>query len=252
MNKYFITLTILMVALASCKKDIVNKSFTLQNTQKQSGKIAQANESSPTFSVVDNGDGTFTATLQPDASNGQDVHVHKNSSIPSVANTNFNGVPELNISAWTVNGAPIFLRAYIRFDDLAKIPSTAHVLSATFYLYGLTSSIVSPQGNYGANRSVIEPVDGPWNESTLTWNTQPKVKTEWGQVTLPASTSQWNYDVALDDVKGMIARAVMFPAKNYGVRISLANETYYRNLIFASSESTDPSKRPKLVVTYSK
>ena len=242
-----------MVVFVSCKKEALDKNSSLQHTQGTTNKNALTTAevtSSSVFNVVDNGDGTFTATLQPDANNGQDVHVYKNFDNPTVANTNFNGVPELNISAWTVNGSPIVLRTFIRFDDLAKIPSTAQVLSATFYLYGLSSSIVSPQGNYGENRSIIEPVDGPWDENTITWNKQPKVNTDWGKVTLPKSTSQWNYNVALDDVKGMVSRAVKSPDKNYGIRISLVTGQYYRNLIFAASESSDPTKRPKLVVIY--
>ncbi len=253
MIKHFLALSILTIAFASCQKEATDKASTLQSiqngTNKSSASAVQAQEN-PTFTMVNNGDGTYTATLQPDENNGQDVHVYKSTSDPSVANQNFNTVPELDISAWTYNGSPIYLRVYLRFDDLVKIPSTAQVLSATFYLYGLSSSLVSPQGNYGDNRSVIEPVNGPWDESTLTWNTQPPAKPEWGKVTLPASTSQWNYNVALTDVKGMVSRAIKFPDKNYGVRIKLVTEQYYRNLIFGASESTDPTKRPKLVVTY--
>ena len=260
MQKHLIVTAILMIALASCQKEAANPTTALQTIQSTVNNTVAADETSPTFNVVDNGDGTYTATLQPDETNGQDVHVYMREGSPEIANQNFNGVPELDISAWTVNGAYAYLRVFLRFDDLAKISTTAHVLKATLYLYGLSSSIVSPQGNstypnspynfYGTNRSIMEAVAGPWDESTLTWNTQPKVKPEWGKVTIPASTSKWNYDVATDDVKAMVSRAVKYPDKNYGVRISLAVESIYRNLVFASSESTDPTKRPKLVVTY--
>jgi hypothetical protein len=250
MNKHWIALTILtIVVFTSCKKETTEPASSLQSLQNASVNSAIAEQNSPTFTVVDNSDGTHTATLQPDATNGQDVHVYKRNGSPEVANENFNTVPELDISAWTYNGSPIFLRVYLRFDDLAKIPSTAHVLSATLYLYGLSSSITSPQGNYGDNRCIIEPATGPWDESTLTWNTQPKASDRF-HVTIPASTSQWNYDVALDDVKAMVTRAVKYPDRNFGVRISLAEESYYQNMVFASSESSDPTKRPKLVVVY--
>jgi len=262
MIKHFITLSILTIVFASCQKEATDKTAALQSIQNGTNKsttaAVQVQENS-TFNVIDNGDGTFTATLQPDASNGQDVHVEKVYGGQN-ANENFNFDPELDMTAWTVNGNPIFLRSYLRFVDLAKIPSTSTILSATLYLYGLNSSRPNPQGNsiypgspynqYQSNRCIIEPVGGPWDENTLTWNTQPKVKSEWGQVTIPKSTSQWNYDVVLDDVKGMVARAVKYPLKDYGVRISLADEHTYRNLMFGSSEASDPTRRPKLVVTY--
>ena len=258
MKKLCIPLTALtIIAFGSCQKEAANPASSLQPTQSALNESV-AEIPSSTFNVVDNGDGTYTATLQPDASNGQDVHVENVYGGPN-ANENFNSDAELDMTAWTVNGNPIFLRSYLRFVDLAKIPSTSTVLSATLYLYGISSSRPIKQGNstypgspytpYGTNRCVIEAVDGPWDESTLTWNTQPKARDKF-HVTIPASTSQWNYDVALDDVKAMVTKAVKYPDKDYGVRITLANESFYRNLMFASSEASDPTKRPKLVVVF--
>src|SRR5690242_15769345 len=119
MNKHFIALTILtIVVFTSCRKETADPASSLQNLQNASVGSAIAEQNSPTFTVVDNGDGTHTATLQPDATNGQDVHVYKRNGSPEVANENFNTVPELDISAWTVNGYFALLRVYLRFDDL--------------------------------------------------------------------------------------------------------------------------------------
>lgn len=258
MKKCFTVLsTLIIIAFFGCTKETANNVSSVNhlNTGNKNDLIT----SSSTFNVVDNGDGTFTATLQPDSSNGEDVHVYKRDGSPDIANTNFNDVPELDISAWTVNGAPATLRAYLRFADLSKIPSSARVISATLYLYGVSNSLVGPQGNsnypgspyntYGSNRCVVNSVTGPWEQSTLTWNTQPGVS-DTVQISIPHSTTQWNYNVVFNDVKAMAAKGIKYPDKNYGMRISMATEVYYRNMIFGSSEALDPSLRPKLVVVY--
>lgn len=260
MIKHLFTLTMLMIVFASCKKEAIDKASTLQNSQGSANEsVLAAITQSSIFDVVQNGDGTYTATLQPDDSNGQDAFVAKLNGSPEYATSNNNWQPELDIAAWTVNGSSFFLRSFLRFDDLAKIPSTAKVLSATLYLYGVSSSIASPQGNstypgspylqYGTNRSIIEPVKGPWDEHTITWNTQPNVNAQ-EQVAIPKSTSLWNYNAVIGNMRGLVSKAVKYPDRNYGVRISLATEMMYRCMVFASSESTDPTKRPKLVVVY--
>lgn len=258
MKKNLAALIILVfIAFAGCTKEAANNTSSA-NRLNTVNKTDLATSNS-TFSVTDNGDGTFTATLQPDLSNGEDVHVYKREGSPEIANTNFNDVPELDISAWTVNGAPATLRVYLRFTDLSKIPSTAKVLSATLYLYGVSNSLVSPQGNsnypgspynvYGSNRCIIGSVTGPWEQSTLTWNTQPGVA-DTAHISIPHSTTQWNYDVVLGDVRAIAAKGIKYPGKNYGIRISMATESFYRNMIFSSSEASDPTLRPKLVVVY--
>ena len=40
------------------------------------------------------------------------------------------------------------------------------------------------------------------------------------------------------------------PANSHGFSIALQNESYYRRLVFASSDNMDPTKHPKLEVTY--
>jgi hypothetical protein len=258
MKQSLSALTILILfAFAGCTKQASNTTSSADRLN--TGNKADLTTPGSTFSVADNGDGTFTATLQPDSSNGEDVHVYKREGSPDIANTNFNDVPELDITAWTVNGAPATLRVFLRFADLSKIPSTAKILSATLYLYGVSNSLVSPQGNsnypgspynqYGSNRCIIESVTGPWEQSTLTWNTQPRVA-DTTNISIPHSTTQWNYNVVLNDVKAIAAKGIKYPDKNYGVRISMATETYYRNMVFSSSEASDPSLRPKLVVVY--
>lgn len=187
--------------------------------------------------------------LRPNTQNGQDAYVDHLDSDPETGNHNQNYVPELPINKWTVNGDPISTRSYLRFDSLVLIPTNAKLISATLYLYGLSRSLNTPQGNQGDNTCLLQRVvSSNWLESTITWNNQPSTTTT-NQVIIPASTSQWNYNVALDVtklVKGMVAN----PASNYGFGIKLATEEIYRSIVFASSEAADHGLRPTLIVKY--
>jgi hypothetical protein len=65
---------------------------------------------------------------------------------------------------------------------------------------------------------------------------------------VPASTSQWNYDVKDIDVTQLVDD--MLNTENFGFCLQLQTEQVYRSLSFASCKVADSSKWPKLVVTY--
>ncbi len=73
--------------------------------------------------------------------------------------------------------------------------------------------------------------------------------TELDEALIPASTKQWNYNVTVD-VTQMVKRMVANPSKNYGFKMRLVTEDTYRSMVFASSEYSDSTKRPKLTVRY--
>src|SRR5579872_3011597 len=79
-----------------------------------------------------------TLILRPDSTTGQDSHVARLDHSATDGNTNLNFTHELVIARWSLSWAnydTATYRAYIRFDSLARIPSTATVSSATLYLY---------------------------------------------------------------------------------------------------------------------
>jgi len=184
-------------------------------------------------------------SLRPQPQNGQDVYVDKEVGVTS---TNVNNVPELCASAWTINGNLYGAGFYIRFDSLKLIPSNAHVLSARLFLYGLSNSLSTPQGNQGDNKCYVERVTSPWQETTLTYTNRPSSTTE-NRSILVASTSQWNYN-AIVDVTSMASYFIVHSAENYGFYIHQVTQTPYRSLVFGSSEQADRNLRPKLVITY--
>jgi hypothetical protein len=193
-----------------------------------------------------------TYTFQPDACSGKDVTIFTKNGIPAAANTNFNQYAELAASGWTYSGqggSDGYSRFLIDFDGLKNIPQGTVISSATLSLYGKSSSVFISNGNTTPNICWIQRVTSTWEESTVTWNTQPSVTTT-NQTALPASTSTWNYNVAVNVtqlVQDIINQA---PANRYGFLIRLQTESYYRNLLFASSEDASASLHPKLEVKF--
>jgi hypothetical protein len=203
---------------------------------------------------------TYTLVLQPDSTTGQDSYVSKLDNHDSDGNVNLNFAHELFMARYifSIEGYDSATqRSYLRFDSLSKIPDTAVVLSATLYLYGESSSASYPYGNtYPTsfnlpNTSLIQRVTGgTWDQKTITWNNAPAL-TSTGQDTIPPSTGAYNYNVTID-VTNLVKPMVSSPSTNYGFGLRLITEQSYRSLQFSSSEASDPTLRPKLVVKYKK
>jgi len=202
--------------------------------------------------------GNTNLVLRPGPNQGADAWVQSYEYDPTYADANTATSFEIKLQAWTINGGFINLREFIKFTGLSQIPDTSRVISAKLFLYGLDSDDPffptgnsyypgSPYNFYGENGCYVERVIQDWNENTITWNNQPLI-TQKNRTEIPASTSQWNYNVALD-VTQLIKPMVKY-SRNYGLRISLKSETPYHSIGFYSSDANDAKKRPKLVVTY--
>lgn len=208
----------------------------------------------------------YTLTLQPDGAAGQDaIVVTRATDGGVVANTNLSFIPELSMSEWTYSAQSAgegTNRTYIKFTGLSTIPAGATLVSAQLSLYGLsqqetTQSPSTPQGNSFYNGSAYTAVNnawikrvigGDWDESTITWQNKPAT-TDANEVAIPASASQYNYNVTNLDVTNLV-NDVLTSGHNYGFSLQQQTEQVYRSLLFASSEFADASKHPKLVVTY--
>lgn len=176
------------------------------------------------------------------------------------ANGNGNWAEELSMTSWTNQGLLMGVRSFIKFTKISEVPEGATITSAKLYLYPKGSSISNPlNGNSGYpgspfsvdNACRIERVIGAdWTEEGITWNTQPDI-TDTDAAVISSSNSQWAYSAEID-VTAMVKTIFAEPSKNFGFRISLITEDIYRSLIFASSENTNSSIRPKLVIEYLK
>lgn len=202
--------------------------------------------------------GRLKLVLQP-GEDGQDAYVVTLSGDHgSNANTNFNSIPELAALVWTINGAEVKERSFVKFSGLSAIPAGAHIVGAQLHLYGISSSINHPQGNsvypgspylpmYPDNSCSVVRVVTDWDQTTITWNTQPRVDSNL-TATIYSSKNQWN-EYAVVDVTDLVQRMIN-SGKLYGFRIAQAQEVIYRSQQFAVSEDPNPDKRPKLVVYY--
>jgi hypothetical protein len=171
-----------------------------------------------------------TVTIQPDGTAGKDTFVR---SAPNHAN-NYGTLPTIDIGR-TSYGTN---RALLQFD-LSTIPNGITVTSANLEL--VVSSVTSPS-NYNFD---IHRVTSGWNETTVTWETQPSFD----------STEKVTFQIGNTGIVSVNIASIVqkwFEGfVNYGILIKNDTEdsTVSAKTIH-SSESSSPSSRPKLTVTY--
>jgi hypothetical protein len=138
---------------------------------------------------------------------------------------NFGGSPSLFVRS-SLNANK---RTFVKFD-LPVLPSEAIVSSAVLRLVPVS---VPDSRNYEVSR-----VTGPWDESTVTWATQPAAVSTGTQIN---NLMEWN---VTSDVQNFYSGT-----PNYGWRISDQNEdsAVPYEIIFGSRES---SARPQLILEY--
>lgn len=212
----------------------------------------------------------FTASAQPDTlrlkpgpQQGQDAMVFTNygctlngASGPTEG-LNFGTFQDMRYTAWTYNSVGCsegVTRSLIRFDALNSFSSAATIISARLYLFGVPASPNHyansswPGSPYGTtNEGWVERVIQPWDEFIVNWLNQPNT-TVLNRVPLPATTSYLNFDTSVDVTQ--LVKDILTSDQNYGFRLSLQNETTYRNAIFATSDHPDPALWPELVIIY--
>jgi len=179
-------------------------------------------------------------TLQPGPSDGIDAEIRTDRPDTPDGSTH-----DFIANAWTAQGFYFVQRSLIRFD-LSQIPANSTVISASLFLCTNLNT-----GHYqldsGANASYLLRVLEPWIEQQVTWETQPAASFE-NPVVLPQSVSHTqNYEL---DVTSHVQDMVSTPATNFGWMFRLQTEEKYRCLVFASSDNSVESWRPKLVVTF--
>ncbi len=184
-----------------------------------------------------------TIVLQPGSVIGEDAIVSDNS-----PDLNFGTIEDIRSMAWTLGGVPFVDRNFLRFD-LSSIPSNAIVQQATLTLYNNPTSLASSGHSSlsGSDESVLVRVLGPWSENTITWNNQPPTDNI-NEVILPQDTNP-NQDYILN-VSSLVQDMIGIPSSNYGFMLRLVTESYWRCMIFASSDYSNAALHPKLEITY--
>jgi hypothetical protein len=151
--------------------------------------------------------------------------------------------------AWTNGSTPVNARGLIDFD-FSSIPSGATINSASLSLYSYNSPANGSHSTLnGSNESVLSRVTSSWNENTVTWDNQPSITTQ-NQVFLAASVNSIQ-DYLNIDVTNLVQDMMNNPSNSHGFLLKLVTEEFYRRMIFASSDNSDPNLHPKLEVCYS-
>ncbi len=183
--------------------------------------------------------------FQPDFEDGYDAAVY--SCIPcGYASNNYGNYIGLHAIAWTNSGSNSDVRSLLRFQ-LELLPAGAEIIDARLSLYhDNESNELQHSSLSGPNTALLQRVTGTWDEQTVIWATQPSTTTL-DEVVIPATTSPTE-DVLDIDVTALVV--AMIDQGNYGFMLRLQNESYYRRMVFASSDHPNRDIHPKLVVTH--
>jgi len=188
-------------------------------------------------------------TLQPDSICGKDAMVW-NAPGHNNGTTNYGSNDAFGANAWTNQGTPDTTRSLLQFD-LNRIPQGSTINSAQLSLYNNPTTTFA-QGQHstqsGPNDLYIQRITSAWSEHTVTWFTQPTA-TLLNQVSVPPSTSA-HQDFPNIDVTALVQDMVDNPGSSFGFMIRLQDETYFRDMVFATSDYSVANKRPMLSIHY--
>jgi len=183
-------------------------------------------------------------TMRPAGAVGKDAFIDSR-----MSTNNYGNHIDFPSMAWTNGSTPVNARGLIDFD-FSSIPSGATINSASLSLYSYNSPANGSHSTLnGSNESVLSRVTSSWNENTVTWDNQPSITTQ-NQVFLAASVNSIQ-DYLNIDVTNLVQDMMNDPANSHGFLLKLVTEEFYRRMIFASSDNSDPNLHPKLEVCYS-
>jgi hypothetical protein len=182
-----------------------------------------------------------TLTIRPGPAEGEDVELH--TFWPDSARRHTDDICAVS---WTSGGEPFISRTIFQFD-LSALNPDCKILSARLSLYS-NPGTHHYQGNQGQNECYLRRITEPWQEATVTWNTQPAATSQ-NQVYLPQSTDPFQ-DYPEIDVTQLVQDMVLDPENSHGFMLRLITEETYRSLVFASSDHVDPEQWPELEIIY--
>jgi len=94
----------------------------------------------------------------------------------------------------------------------------------------------------------LKRITTPWNENTVTWNTQPTTTTT-NQVALAQSTA-YSQDYCNINVDNLVQDMVNNPNSSFGVMLQLQNEVHFARMTFASAKHHNTALHPNITVKY--
>ncbi|MFK8007056.1 MAG: DNRLRE domain-containing protein [Saprospiraceae bacterium] len=189
-----------------------------------------------------------TLIFQPNSDCTKDAFIN-NSPVwnggPGFDVNNYGTQPYLRIEAWTANsnGSPEHdSRSLIDFPELHEIES-CDVLQATLVLYANPNITFANGGQAETNDVDIFRITEPWEELEVTWLTQPDFD-ENLKAEIPQNN---NYDSIVVDVTELVTKMIEIE-NSFGFFLKQKNENPYGSMDFASSQYSDSTKAPKLIL----
>ncbi|MBK9108857.1 MAG: DNRLRE domain-containing protein [Saprospiraceae bacterium] len=178
--------------------------------------------------------------LQPDPNAGHDAFLFE-----LEPNTNFGDYTDFIAFYWTFFGVEGKGSSLLKFD-LSTLPQQIKITNATLSLSHNEYS--TNQGQAGNNACYLEKIVEPWNEHTVTWNSNPN-SSFMHRKYLPASHSE-NQNYSDIDITNFVQEWYHSPLTNHGFKIELVESSLYSSMKFCSSDHHIAAKRPKLIINY--
>lgn len=151
-------------------------------------------------------------------------------------------------SAWTNNLQALITRTYLKFD-LTTIPQGANILNAKLSLFSPSDSTrdLSHSTLSGTNEFFVRRVTSEWDPQTITWQNQPEYSTNGEVISGSSLTHDQDYEI---DITTIVRSIIETDEENYGFLIMLKQESFYRQICFASNNYHDHLMRPHLQIKY--
>ncbi|KKP52757.1 MAG: Conserved beta helix fold protein [candidate division TM6 bacterium GW2011_GWF2_33_332] len=179
------------------------------------------------------GNSQTTVTLYPNI----DANIKSGSS-----GTNYG--TETNLEAGYDNRGPLYVRYLIKFD-LSTIPEYAVITDAKLTLYGWSHLTTSDNSTY------VKMITSTWDESTVTWTNKPTTSTTNYDTLANATSTTQDFEI---DFTSMVNDWINYVYVNNGVMFQWyldgSSTTVARKRFYSSDYTTDPTKVPKLEITY--
>jgi hypothetical protein len=178
--------------------------------------------------------------------------------LESAPDSNYGTRIELTAGTWTSSGVPYSLRSFIAFD-LGALPAEATDVVAHLDLYAETTSTLYGQGVFNSeppghstlsapNTFRLRRALDPWDEATVTWNTQPSGDPSLS-VGQPSSVAP-DQDYLQIDVTALVVDAIAAGETEASLLLHQQTEAHYGEVTFATSDHTDPALHPVLTLDY--
>ncbi|WP_018344971.1 DNRLRE domain-containing protein [Cytophaga aurantiaca] len=169
-----------------------------------------------------------------------------------VPNNNGGLAEDIHLYAWTQNDILNINRVTLDFNT-SNISQNVKIKSAYLNLYFNPTSkydkVLPGDGNSGNVGFMIEQITSEWNETTVTWKTQPEATAVDRVLVEKKTDAKANY-LKLDVTK-LVQNMINKPTdERFGFLLKLAKEEPYNVYFFASGNHPEVSIRPSLQITY--